>query len=599
MILSRAERIDSPALQPPTGAIGSAVALPLVIHGKDASRAEPSWVIVRFTLERPADTTWALSFGHRTAVVVYLDGRLLANSVPLVEADLPPRNLQVGDRLLEVSVPAAWLGAGTHELAIRLGPSGPAGTNLGAPMLGPADAVDAADRPRRFWLALRLMTALSALVIGTLLLFAWLVERRERLYLWSALQLLMLALLLSPYLLSEPLLPSPWWRMLLDAADIVAKGLAPVIIAAWAPIRTAWVRRLAFGYIALALPIDLLAAATVLPWTDFGQPWPWWALASRLAILALAVAAALKALAQRPGLYRLGTAALAALSLWIWADVTLFALVLRGLVPVVDLNVVAYAGWALWVAVLLHGRLVENRRREQQLRAELAGQLAARSEELRLQYAELRSSERARATAAERERLLAEMHDGVGAQLTSAKMLASSGQLSNAELVDMLEDCLREMRLTVDALSVTDGDLGLLLAALRSRLEPALRAGGMELGWRVDATPHVPSLQGAGGREFARIVQEALSNVIHHAQANRVEIGTRLAADGTSVEVWVADDGRGMPDAPRPGRGLRNMRQRAQRVSALIEWRTPPAPTRGTVLSIVLPLTAPDEPGEA
>jgi signal transduction histidine kinase len=119
------------------------------------------------------------------------------------------------------------------------------------------------------------------------------------------------------------------------------------------------------------------------------------------------------------------------------------------------------------------------------------------------------------------------------------------------------------------------------------------------LGWRVDATPHVPSLQGAGGREFARIVQEALSNVIHHAQANRVEIGTRLAADGMSIEVWVADDGRGMPDAPRPGRGLRNMRQRAQRVSALIEWRTPPAPTRGTVLSIVLPLTAPDEPGEA
>ena len=52
-----------------------------------------------------------------------------------------------------------------------------------------------------------------ALVIGTLLLFAWLVERRERLYLWSALQLLMLALLLSPYLLSEPLLPSPLnWR---------------------------------------------------------------------------------------------------------------------------------------------------------------------------------------------------------------------------------------------------------------------------------------------------------------------------------------------------------------------------------------------------
>ena len=594
MILSQAERIESSSLQPPQGASGTTIALPLVIPGRDAPVTAPSWVVTRFTLDRPADTTWALSFGHRTAVVVYLDGRLLANSVPLVEADLPPRNLQVGDRVLEVSVPAAWLSAGPHELAIRLGPSGPAGTRLSAPMLGPANAVEAADRPRRFWLALRLMTALSALVIGTLLLFAWLVERRERLYLWSALQLLMLSLLLSPYLLSEPLLPSPWWRMLLDAADIVAKGLAPVIIAAWAPIRSAWVRRLAFGYIALALPIDLLAAAQILPWTDFGHPWPWWALTSRLAILSLAVVAALMALAERPGLYRLGTGALAALTLWIWADVTLFALVLRGSVPVVDLNVVAYAGWALWVAVLLHGRLVENRRRETQLRVELAQQLAARSEELRLQYAELRQSERARAVAAERERLLAEMHDGVGAQLTSAKMLASSGQLSTAELVDMLEDCLREMRLTVDALSVTDGDIGLLLAALRSRLEPALRAGGMELAWRVDATPQVPSLQGAGGREFARIVQEALSNVIHHAAASRVEIGTRLSSDAATLEVWVADNGRGMPETARPGRGLRNMRQRAQRVSARIDWRSPPAPARGTVLSIELPLVMPE-----
>lgn len=594
MILSRGERIESPILQPPQDAAGTAIDLPLVIPGRDTPITAPSWVVTRFTLDRPADTTWALSVRHRTAVVVYLDGRLLANSVPLVEADLPPRNLQVGDRVLEVSVPASWLGAGPHELAIRLGPSGPAGTSLSAPMLGPADAVEQADRPRRFWLAMRLMTALSALVIGTLLLFAWLVERRERLYLWSALQLLMLALLLSPYLLSEPLLPSPWWRMLLDAADIVAKGLAPVIIAAWAPIRSAWVRRLAFGYIALALPIDLLAAAKILPWTDFGHPWPWWALTSRLAILSLAVVAALMALAERPGLYRLGTGALAALTLWIWADVTLFALVLRGWVTVVDLNVVAYAGWALWVAVLLHGRLVENRRRETQLRVELAQQLAARSEELRLQYAELRQSERARATAAERERLLAEMHDGVGAQLTSAKMLASSGQLSNAELVDMLEDCLREMRLTVDALSVTDGDIGLLLAALRSRLEPALRAGGMELAWRVDATPRVPSLQGAGGREFARIVQEALSNVIHHAAASRVEIGTRLSGDAAMLEVWVADNGRGMPETARPGRGLRNMRQRAQRVSARIHWRSPPAPERGTVLSIELPLVMPE-----
>lgn len=595
LVLSAAQRYDDASLSPPgSAAAGATVGLPLLEPTREPPSARPLWVVTRFALDQPADTTWALSFGHRTAVVVYLNGRLLANSVPLVEADQPPRNLQIGERFLNVSVPADWLAAGEHVIAVRLGPPGPAGVTLSALTIGPAAAVDAADFPRRFGLAARLLTGLSALVIGTLLLFTWLVERRERLYLWSAVQLLMIALLLSPYLLSEPLLPSPWWRMLLDGADVLAKGLAPIVIASWAPVRAAWVRRLAFGYIALAIGVDLTAAYHVVPWTDFSRPWPWWALGSRLAILGLAVVVALIALFEQPATYRFGTAALAALALWIWVDVSLFAIVLPGVMPVTDLNVVAYAGWALWVAVLLHRRLVDNRRQEERLRDELAQQLAARSEELRLQYAELRHSERARATAAERERLLAEMHDGVGAQLTSAKMLASGGQLSNAELVDMLDDCLREMRLTVDALSVTDGDLGLLLAALRGRLEPALRAGGIVLEWRVDATPKLPSLQGAGGREFARIVQEALSNIVHHAEATRVEIGTAWLPDGAGVRVIVADDGRGMPDQLKPGRGLRNMRQRAERVAAHIDWLPAAAGLRGTVLVIDLPLTQPD-----
>jgi signal transduction histidine kinase len=263
-------------------------------------------------------------------------------------------------------------------------------------------------------------------------------------------------------------------------------------------------------------------------------------------------------------------------------------------VSVVDLNVVAYAGWALWVAMLLHHRIVDNRRHETSLRAELATQLAQRSEELRAQYAALRISEQARTAASERERLLAEMHDGVGAQLTSAKMLASGGQLSSGEMVDALDDCLREMRLTVDALSVTDGDLGLLLATLRHRLEPALRAGGITLDWQVDHAPRVPALVGTGGRELARIVQEGLANTMHHAQATRVVVSTRLLTSPARVLVCISDNGVGMPATANPGRGLRNMRQRVARLGAAIDWRVPPGPGTGTELVIELPLDEPE-----
>ena len=70
---------------------------------------------------RAADATWVLALSHRTPVLVYLNGRLLANSVPLPDADLPPRNLQIGDRPLLANVPADWLTAGEHVLAVRVG----------------------------------------------------------------------------------------------------------------------------------------------------------------------------------------------------------------------------------------------------------------------------------------------------------------------------------------------------------------------------------------------------------------------------------------------------------------------------------------------
>ncbi len=583
-------RVDASSLQPPAPALGRPLSLPFFEPAVAPGQPAPLWLLADFSLDHAASTTWALAFGHRTPVLVYLDGRLLANSVPLPEADLPMRNLLIGERRLSVSVPADWLGAGKHQIAVRVGAAGPGGASVSGLSLGPAPAMQAADLPRRFWLALRVVTALSALVIGTLLLFAWLVETRERLFLWSGLQLWMLSLLLSPYVLDSPLLPAPWWRMLLDMADVLAKGLAPVVIAAWAAPHLRWVRRLAFAYLAVAVPVDMVAAYRVVPWADFGHAWPWWALGTRLAVLVLAVWVAAQALLARPGLHRLGTLVLAGLALWIWLDVSLAAIVWPGVVSVVDLNVVAYAGWALWMGMLLHRRLVDNRRDEQRLRAELAQQLAQRSEELRAQYAALQASEQARTAAAERERLLQEMHDGVGAQLSSAKMLASGGQLTSSEMVDALDACLREMRLTVDALSVTDGDLALLLATLRHRLEPALCAGGITLDWRVDQAPCVPALAGTGARELARIVQEALANTMHHAGATRVSVSTGLLTAPYRVQICVADNGCGMSATLRPGRGLRNMRQRAQRLGAQIEWRPATGPGTGTELVIELPL---------
>lgn len=182
------------------------------------------------------------------------------------------------------------------------------------------------------------------------------------------------------------------------------------------PRATAWLWGAA-GYGLAGTLIDSAAAWQDLAWNNFSQPWAWWALASRAAVLGAAGVLAWQDCRRQPDLKHLGTAVLVALSAWLWGYVSLFALVLPGRLAVVDVNVVASVGWVLWVGVLLQRRLIQATRRERQLRQEAADALAQRTRELQASFAALQASEHQRLAAAERERLLQEMHDGLGSQL--------------------------------------------------------------------------------------------------------------------------------------------------------------------------------------
>jgi signal transduction histidine kinase len=66
-----------------------------------------------------------------------------------------------------------------------------------------------------------------------------------------------------------------------------------------------------------------------------------------------------------------------------------------------------------------------------------------------------------------------------------------------------------------------------------------------------------------------RIAQEAITNVIKHAQAKCCVVSIRLEASGLLLEI--EDDGVGLPALPPSGQGLRSMRERASRVGGLLE----------------------------
>ena len=89
-----------------------------------------------------------------------------------------------------------------------------------------------------------------------------------------------------------------------------------------------------------------------------------------------------------------------------------------------------------------------------------------------------------------------------------------------------------------------------------------------------------------------RIVQEAITNVVKHAQATTITVRTGEQADdgGTpGVFVEIQDDGRGMHATPASGRGIVNMRRRANQLGGRIDIASGAG---GTTVRVWLPQAA-------
>lgn len=182
--------------------------------------------------------------------------------------------------------------------------------------------------------------------------------------------------------------------------------------------------------------------------------------------------------------------------------------------------------------------------------------------------AKLRHSKEREAIEKERNRLLREMHDGLGAQLTTALYAAKGDHASVTELADYLQLALDDLRMMMDSLQTFDGDVATLLGQLRYRMERRLQSAGLELVWRVDDLPDFPGMTPQDALNLQRIVQEALVNVIKHAAATQVELNARMKNLAT-LSICISDNGQGLHEqADSCGRGLNNLHHRAAELKA-------------------------------
>lgn len=233
---------------------------------------------------------------------------------------------------------------------------------------------------------------------------------------------------------------------------------------------------------------------------------------------------------------------------------------------------------------LMYGRYIGALAHVEQSKAQLAQRLQAREAELAQSYQRLSEIEHRQTVAEERQRLMQDMHDGLGSSLHSALRAIERGKLDALSVSAILRACIDDLHLTIDSMEPVEADLLLLLATLRYRLGGRLHSAGIELKWDVVNVAPLDWIDPRTALHILRILQEALSNIVRHTKATTIRVAT--ASSGGGVQVCVSDNGAGFEVGAAlrgGGKGLGNQQRRATAIGGRIEWKSGRAGTRVTL----------------
>lgn len=448
-------------------------------------------------------------------------------------------------------------------------------------LLGPEEELQAQVQTRQwidqygFW-----VTGVTAAIVGVFILCIWWFRRNEVFYLLFGLSSLLWAV--RSFNFGIEIMPTSiwwWWRsfyyLVVAAASSTLAGfflsyaglkwrvlgVVAAVHAVIGPIAVVasngWLHEAVYTYWMGGLFLIIIAAMARFAW------WGWHNRSMEVLVIAVGVVTAIVLAAN-------DYATVSGIAAWTRAYTLHLALVVL----------------LLTIGAILTIRFVRALRTSEEANEVLAERLADRERELAAHYDRARQIERREASVAERQRIMQDMHDGLGAQLVSSLMMVERGNAGSADIAVLLRESLDEMRLAIDAFGDTGSDLAGALASLRHRMEPRLRAAGITVEWKMDEAFAALHPDEHAALQVLRIVQEILANVIKHSKASWLKVSFEV--ENGFFRVAVSDNGTGFPaDRPRTGLGLSGIRKRARDLGGDTEIESSP---RGTAVTVRAPI---------
>lgn len=214
--------------------------------------------------------------------------------------------------------------------------------------------------------------------------------------------------------------------------------------------------------------------------------------------------------------------------------------------------------------------------------------LAQRETQRSLEAEQLRSEN-------ERRHIAMELHDGIGATLTAARLMTrrlrepTRGSEHTLEALDAtLLRGLGDLRASLWSLDAKDVGWEELLVKVRRAASDMCTAADVMLTMSSTNTAE-PSLSSAIRLAILRSVQEAITNAIKHASPRQIVLELRASSD--RVDIVVENDGACMKEVMSGGRGLANMHRRIESVFGTIAFTARDG--GGTRIGIGIPLDLP------